>query len=121
MTRPEGDFGWTVRSDRLTTLAAFANTPVYGDGMKIAPEAKMDDGLIDICVVGGVGPFRLFCLFPTVYGGRHLKIPEVSYSQAERARVETERPMDIYADGESVCQTPVEIGLQRAALRVLTP
>jgi len=122
LTRTEDqNSDWVVRSDRVTTLAAFANTPVYGDGMKIAPQAKMDDGLIDICVVGGVDPFRLFRLFPTVYGGRHLKIPEVRYSQAERVRVETERSMDVYADGEFVCQTPVEIGIERAGLRVLTP
>jgi len=122
LTRGEHqESGWTVRSDRVTTLAAFANTPVYGGGMKIAPRAKMDDGLLDICVVGGVDSFKLFCMFPTVYGGGHLKIAEVSYSQAERVRVETEHPMDIYADGEFVCQTPVEIGIEKAGLRVLTP
>jgi diacylglycerol kinase (ATP) len=120
LTRPDGQNSeWTVRSDRATTLAAFANTPVYGGGMKIAPLAKMDDGLLDICVVGGVDPFKLFCMFPTVYGGGHLKIAEVSYSQAERVRVETEGPLDIYADGEFVCQTPVEIVVQRGALRVI--
>jgi len=121
LTRPDDDSGWTVCSDRVTTLAAFANTPVYGGGMKIAPQARVDDGLLDICVVGGVDPFKLFCMFPTVYGGGHLKIPEVSYSQAERVRVETEHPLDMYADGEFVCQTPVEIGVQRAALRVVAP
>ncbi len=122
LTRNEGEnSAWTLRSERLTTLAAFANTPLYGGGMKIAPEAKMDDGLIDICTVGAVDPFKLFCMFPTVYGGRHLKIAEVSYSQAERVRVESEHPLDIYADGEFVCQTPVEIGIEKEALRVMVP
>ena len=45
---------WSTRSDRPTLLAAFANTPFYGGGMKIAPQAKMDDGLLDVCVVGAV-------------------------------------------------------------------
>ena len=111
--------GWTVISDQPTTLAAFANTPVYGGGMKIAPQAKMDDGLLDICVVGGLDTFRLFCKFPTVYSGNHLKIPEVDYSQARRARVETEHPLDVYADGEYICQTPVEVSIQPAALEVV--
>jgi diacylglycerol kinase family enzyme len=44
----------------------------------------------------------------------------VNYFQAERARVETESPLDVYADGEYVCRTPVEISIQRAALRVVT-
>jgi len=113
--------GWTVISERRTTLAAFANTPFYAGGRKIAPQAIMDDGLLDICVIGGVNPFKLFCMFPTVYGGRHLNIREVDYSRAARVRVETERPLDVYADGEYVCQTPVEVTIQPAALKVLIP
>jgi diacylglycerol kinase (ATP) len=112
---------WIARSDRPTILAAFANTPVYGGGMKIAPLAKMDDGLLDVCIVGGVDPFKLFCMFPTVYAGRHLSISEVEYFQAGRVRVETEHPVDVYADGEYVCRTPVEVAVQRAALKVVAP
>ena len=112
---------WTARSDQPTLLAAFANAPVYGGGMKIAPQAKMDDGLLDVCIVAGVDRFKLFCMFPTVYAGRHLTIKEVEYFQTGRVRVETERPLDVYADGEYVCQTPVDIAVQRAALRVVTP
>ncbi|HKH97550.1 MAG TPA: diacylglycerol kinase family protein [Candidatus Sulfotelmatobacter sp.] len=112
---------WTTASDQPTLLAAFANTPVYGGGMKIAPRAKMDDGLLDVCVVGGVSPFKLFSMFPSVYTGSHLRIREVSYFQAPRLRIETERPLDVYADGEFVCSTPVEIAVQRAALRIVTP
>jgi diacylglycerol kinase (ATP) len=109
-----------IASDQATILAAFANTSTYGGGMQIAPLAKMDDGLLDVCVVGGLDAFKLFCLFPTVYSGRHLKIREVKYFQAARVRVETEHPMDVYADGEFVCRTPVEMGVRSSALRVVT-
>ncbi len=85
--------------------------------MKIAPRAKMDDGLLDVCIVGGIGRLKLFSLFPSVYGGRHLKIQEVGYFQCERVRVETEHPLDVYADGEYVCRTPVEIGVESTAMR----
>lgn len=111
---------WAIRSDQSTILAAFANTPVYGGGMKIAPQAKMDDGLLDVCIVGGVSRLKLLTMFPSVYSGRHLKIREVEYFHAERVRVETESPLAVYADGEYVCQTPAEVGIQRAALRVIT-
>ena len=74
-------FQWKIRSDQPTLLAAFANTPIYGGGMKIAPRAKMDDGLLDVCVVGGIDPFKLFCLFPTVYAGRHLEVKKSSISR----------------------------------------
>jgi diacylglycerol kinase (ATP) len=117
----DGASGWSTRSDQPTLLAAFANTSTYGGGMKIAPRAQMDDGQLDVCVIGGVDPFKLACMFPTVYFGRHLSIREVEYFQAGRLRVETETPLDVYADGEYVCRTPVEVSAQHAALKVLTP
>ncbi|MFZ0299634.1 MAG: diacylglycerol kinase family protein [Candidatus Sulfotelmatobacter sp.] len=117
----DGDAGWTARSDQPTILAAFANTSTYGGGMKIAPRARMDDGLLDVCVIGGVDPFKLACLFPTVYFGRHLGIREVEYFQAGRLRVETEAPLDVYADGEYVCRSPLEVGVQHGALQVIVP
>jgi len=116
-----GDEGiWAVRSHQPTILAAFANTSTYGGGMKIAPHAQMDDGHLDVCVIGGIDPFKLACMFPTVYFGRHLRIGEVDYFQATRLRVETEAPLEIYADGEYVCRTPAEIGVQGGALKMLT-
>ena len=102
-------------------VAAFANAPTYGGGMKIAPQAKLDDGRLDICIVDDINKFALFCLFPTIYFGRHLSIPQVEYCQTERLRIETENLTDVYADGEYVCRTPVEVSLARKALRVIVP
>ncbi len=112
---------WNTQRDERTLLAAFANTGVYGGGMKIAPEAKPDDGQLDVCVIGGINPFKLLYLFPTVYFGRHLRRRQIQYFRTIRARVETERLLDVYADGEFVCPTPVEIGIHPKALKVLTP
>jgi diacylglycerol kinase family enzyme len=120
-TASDDNSGWNSRSDQPTVLAAFANAPLYGGGMKIAPQAKMDDGLLDVCIVGAVGRFRLLRVFPTVYSGNHLNVPEVQYFQAQRVWVETEHPLDVYADGEYVCRTPVEVGVERAALKVVAP
>jgi len=114
------DESWTVRSEQPTLVAAFANAPSFGGGMKIAPRAKMDDGLLDICIVGAVSPLRLLRLFPRVYSGHHLSMREMEYFQASRVRIETEHPLDVYADGEYVCRTPVEVGLHRAALKIVT-
>jgi diacylglycerol kinase (ATP) len=117
-TSAEGT-AWTTRSDQPTILAAFANSPTYGGGMRIAPRARMDDGQLDVCVIGGIDPFRLACLFPTVYFGWHLGIRAVDYFQSARLRVETEVPLDVYADGEYVCRTPVEVSVLSNGLRVV--
>jgi len=108
-----------IESEKPTLLAAFANTQFYGDGMRIAPEADFADGKLDICRINPLNPFRLFCLFPTVYFGRHLQVPEVEYSRAERVLVQTETPREIYADGEFVSETPAEISVAPRALRVI--
>ena len=116
---PDGTGCWTARRDQPTILAAFANTSSYGGGMKIAPRAQMDDGQLNVCLIGGIDPFKLAWMFPAVYFGRHLSLQEVEYFQAERLRVETGTPLDVYADGEYICQTPVEVTVERATLQVI--
>jgi diacylglycerol kinase (ATP) len=117
----ESNGTWTARCNRPLLIAAFANTPRYGGGMKIAPRAKMDDGLLDICLVAGMNPLKLLYEFPTVYAGRHLRLKEVEYFQTSRLRVDTEQPMAVYADGEYVCRTPIEVSVLPAAISVITP
>jgi diacylglycerol kinase (ATP) len=108
-----------TEAEKLTLLAAFANTQFYGDGMRIAPEADFADGKLDMCRISTMNPFELFCMFPTVYFGHHLLSPKVEYSRAERVLVETGTPLEIYADGEFVCETPAEISVAAGALRVI--
>jgi len=107
--------------EKRTLLVAFANTQFYGDGMRIAPNADFTDGKLDICQISRMNPFELFCMFPTVYFGRHLLSPKVEYSKAERVTIDTEVPLDIYADGEFVCQTPAELSVAKGALSVIRP
>jgi diacylglycerol kinase family enzyme len=111
----------TPAAFKPTVLAAVANAPTYGGGMKIAPRAELDDGKLDICVVRAMDVLKLFCLFPTVYFGRHLGFRGIEYEQSAGVRVETEHPLDVYADGELVCQTPVEFAVADKALKVIVP
>ncbi len=101
-------------------LLAFANAPFYGGGMRLAPKAVLDDHKLDFCLVRQVNKLRLSYLFPSVYFGRHLRIPEVEYFQGQHLRVETDRPLDVYADGEYVCHTPIEIAVAPGTLKVIT-
>ena len=113
-----GERGET-RSEERIFVTVFANTPAYGGGMKVAPRAILDDGQLDVCIVSELPKLRLFCLFPSVYFGRHLAVPEVEYYQATSVRLETGGPLDVYADGEYVCPTPVEVSLEARCLRVI--
>ncbi len=120
---PPGDvsMGLETRYQGRAMVVAFANTPTYGGGILIAPGARLNDGQLEICVVSAMAKTRLLRLFPSVYSGRHVNIPEVRYFPAERLRIETENPSEVYADGEYVCATPIEVTVERAALRVIVP
>ena len=54
-----------------------------------------------------------------MYFGRHLSMEEVEYLHTSRLRIETETPLEVYADGEYVCKTPIEVNIARNALRVI--
>lgn len=116
---PDDPKAFALHTNQPAVLAAFANAPTYGSGMRIAPHAQLDDGKLDLCIIRNINPFKLFCLFPTIYFGRHLRMPEVEYLQTARLQIETERPLDVYADGEYVCKTPIEVSVASGALRVI--
>ena len=100
---------------------AVGNAGRYGRGAKVAPSAQLDDGLLDICFVGKMTKLKTLVCFPTIFLGQHLRLREVEYFQARTMRIETGRPLELYADGEPVCQTPVEISLLPRALKVIVP
>ena len=100
-------------------LAAAANAPCYGHGMRIAPQAELDDGRLEVCFVRRIGKLRLLRLFPKVYRGSHVRLPEVEYFPAARLRIASEPSLHVHADGELVGSTPVEISVLTRALRVI--
>lgn len=121
LSQAESFHEFIPQNEQTLVVAVFANTPVYGGGMRIAPRAKMDDGQLDVCLIHDIHKLKLVGVFPTVYFGRHLGIREVDYFTTARVRVETDRPLDVYADGEYVCGTPAEVGVAGGALRVVVP
>ena len=80
-------------------LCAFANGKYYGGGMKIAPKAEPDDGLLDIIIVEDVSKLELLGQFPGLFAGKHVKHPRVKTFQAERIEVEAP-PHVVSLDGE---------------------
>jgi diacylglycerol kinase (ATP) len=102
-------------------LLAVGNAHRYGHGIKIAPRAVLDDGLLDVCVVGAMNKLKLLAAIPTVFFGAHLGIREVEYCQAAEIRIDSDPALEIYADGEFACSTPAAIRLLPRALRVIIP
>ena len=117
----EIDGHWQTPVREPGMLIAVGNGPRYGSGMRLAHLAELDDGLLDVCFVRQLSKLRLARLFHVVFRGAHLGMKEVEYWKATRVRLQTDPVMELFADGEYICATPVELAVQRNALRVIVP
>lgn len=101
-------------------LVAVANAPSYGAGMRICPDASMDDGLLDVLVLEPISRLELLRVFPRVYSGRHVSHRAVT---VRRATSVTLRATGIvaYADGERIGELPLTCTAVPGALHVLAP
>ncbi|AZM45091.1 diacylglycerol kinase [Streptomyces sp. WAC 06738] len=100
------------------TLVAVGNGPSYGGGMRICHEARMDDGLFDITVVGRCSRRTLLRVFPRVYKGTHLTHPAVTVHRAARVSLSA-ADVTGYADGEPLGPLPLTAEVVPGAARVL--
>ena len=100
-------------------LVATANAPGYGGGMRVAPTARMDEGLLDLVVIGGLSRQAFLRAFPGVFAGTHVTHPAVTVHQATRATLRASRPTWMYADGEAVGLLPVTCTVVPGAIDAL--
>jgi len=105
-------------------LVAVANAASYGGGMRVAPDAVMDDGLLDVVVAGPISRIGFVRVFPSVFSGGHLDHPAVTVRRARRVRVSThpdDPPVVAYADGERIAALPLLMEAVPGALHLLAP
>lgn len=100
---------------------AAANSRAYGGGMFIAPDAELDDGLLDVVTTAEVGKLRFLVNLPKVFDGAHVENEEVTVSRAAEARIEANRPFAVYADGDHLADLPATVRILPGALRMLVP
>jgi YegS/Rv2252/BmrU family lipid kinase len=106
---------WRQRALAVTV----ANGETYGGGMRIAPGAAWDDGLLDVCLIGDLGRLDALRMFPTVYWGGHVGHPRFRLIRGRRLSVAADDPLPVHADGDAAGVTPVEFSVEPAALQVL--
>jgi YegS/Rv2252/BmrU family lipid kinase len=100
---------------------AVANSRAYGGGMLIAPDAELDDGMLDVVTSAHTGKLRFLANLPKVFKGTHVDEPQVEVERAAVVRVEADRPFTVYADGDPIAELPVTVRLLPRALRVIVP
>jgi diacylglycerol kinase (ATP) len=102
-------------------FAVFGNSPQYGAGIRIAPAAIVDDGLLDACIVHRTSRFQLLITLPLAYDGKHIRKPFVETRRGAEFRVESDQPMDVFADGEPLTKTPVTFQIANEKLKIVAP
>ena len=102
--------------------AGAANSQAYGGGMYAAPDAQLDDGLLDVVWVSRMGKLSfLNRVLRRIFDGTHVENPEVFAERAREVRIEADRPFAVYADGDHLTDLPATERLLPRALRVLAP
>jgi diacylglycerol kinase (ATP) len=110
----------TRRTER-TIFAAVANSSSYGSGVRIAPKAKMDDGWLDVVLVGDVAWTRLVEAIPIVLTTGDLRFDEVKRFRCRRAVLRADRSVKVHGDGELLGESPAEFEILPAAIQVMGP
>ena len=120
-------FRVTVDGNALETrawLVAVGNGPAYAGGMNVAPAARLDDGLLDVTIVGAMSRPEFLWTFPKVFKGTHVGHPKITTLRGSHVQLESldaSIPMEVYADGERVGPLPGTMEAVRDALTVRVP
>ena len=99
-------------------LVSLGNNVSLGGGMKITPDAKLDDGLLDVLIVKPLSRIAFLRIFPRVFKGEHTTDPRVIIERARRIRIESDG-MVAYGDGERFAPLPIDVEVVPGALRIL--
>jgi YegS/Rv2252/BmrU family lipid kinase len=99
-----------------------ANSRTYGGGMRAAPDAMLDDGLLEVVVLESVGKIAFLTkILPRVFKGTHVREPCVHVFRAREVTIDADRPFVMYADGDPIGQLPLRVRSVAGAIDVLVP
>jgi YegS/Rv2252/BmrU family lipid kinase len=112
--------GGAARTLTGYTVAA-ANSKAYGGGMFLAPDASLQDGKLDVVLIGEVPRLRFLRLLPTVFKGEHVRLANVEVMRAQAVEIRADRPFTMYADGDPIGELPLTVRALPGAVRALVP
>ena len=107
-----------VSYDGGAMLVAVANSTSYGGGMKVVPSAVLDDGLLDVLILGPLSMPTFIRVFPRVFGGTHVTHPAVRILRGRRVELDA-AGIVAYADGERVGPLPRTVSVVPGAMRIV--
>ncbi|HUJ34606.1 MAG TPA: diacylglycerol kinase family protein [Solirubrobacteraceae bacterium] len=100
---------------------AAANSKTFGGGMRLAPDASLQDGLLDVVMIEDMPRLRYLGLAPTVFVGRHVRQRGVRVVRTRELHIASTRPFTLYADGDPIAELPVTVRVLPGAVRMIVP
>ena len=98
-----------------------ANSKAYGGGMYIAPDADLQDGLLDLVTISQSSKLKFLRNLPKVFSGEHVNQETVEIRRAKSVSVSSDQDFSVYADGEEVASLPATVKTLPAVLNILSP
>jgi diacylglycerol kinase (ATP) len=111
--------GKIIKQDNV--FVEISNSRYTGTSFLIAPDAQIDDGLLDVTLLSSLPRRRLLRLFPPIYSGRHVQYPEVSTFQARQIRIQAPGGCLLAPDGEFHGSTPADVSCLHRDLEIFLP
>ncbi|SHM17938.1 lipid kinase, YegS/Rv2252/BmrU family [Caldanaerovirga acetigignens] len=105
---------------RRAWLVSVGNAKYYGSGMMICPDARVDDGFLDVCIVNELSKAELLRFLPRVFSGKHKNHPAYEVIKGKKVKIEFTPCAKVHADGDVIGNTPVEFSVEPGALKVMT-
>jgi len=102
-------------------LAFIGNVPEYGTGFPVLPDARPDDGLLDVCAMPCASPAQLAEIALYAAAGEHLTVEGVRYVKGQRVQIESVEPVAVQVDGDAAGNTPLEVHLLPVRLPLILP
>lgn len=103
--------------ERSNIFVEISNT-TYTSNFYMAPSAKIDDGLLDVTLLGKMGRIGLLKAFPKVFTGEHVNLPQVETFKVKQIKITADKAKVLTPDGELIGITPVEVECLHQAVEV---
>jgi diacylglycerol kinase family enzyme len=109
------------RHDVTGYSVAVGNSKAYGGGMIVLPQAELDDGMLDVLISKDTSKLSFLRGVFQTFKAAHVDSPDAQFLRGAVIEVASDRPFEIYGDGDPIGATPATMRVEQRVLRIIVP